>query len=162
MVEDFQKIEFLENLCQQSISLAKHFPYIVYLHSKTTIFPKSMANKWLQIPGQHLISWSHIFSAHTISSIRNQLTSPLLLFFNSLLEFNCPGMRTFPTKRTSEILVRNQASNIHCVLTCICASKESTPSNEPSFLPGNLAEMQHGALSVSVNFLALEPGIEKG
>lgn len=30
------------------------------------------------------------------------------------------------------------------------------------FLPGNLAGMQHGVLSVSVNFLALEPGTEKG
>ena len=57
----------------------------------------------------------------------------------------------------------NQASNIqHHVLLCLRASKEPPPSSEPSFLPGNLAGMQHGVLSVSVNFLALEPGIEKG
>lgn len=40
--------------------------------------------------------------------------------------------------------------------------KKPTLSNKPFFLPGNLAGMQHGVLSVSVNFLALEPGTEKG
>lgn len=33
--------------------------------------------------------------------------------------------------------------------------------NKPLFLPVNLAGMQHGVLSVFVNFLALEPGIKK-
>lgn len=44
----------------------------------------------------------------------------------------------------------------------VSVHSESTPGNEPSFLPGNLAGMQHAGLSVFVNFLALEPGIEKG
>ena len=44
----------------------------------------------------------------------------------------------------------------------VSVHSESTPGNEPSFLPGNLAGMQHAGLSVFVNFLALEPGTEKG
>lgn len=60
------------------------------------------------------------------------------------------------------MLVRNQGSSIRHIFPCVCVYKEPTASNEPSFLPGNLAEMQHGVLSVSVNFLALEPGVEKG
>ena len=58
--------------------------------------------------------------------------------------------------------MRNQAPNIqHHVLPCLCAFRVH-PGNESSFLPGNLAGMQHAGLSVFVNFLALEPGIEKG
>ena len=44
----------------------------------------------------------------------------------------------------------------------VSVHSESNPGNEPSFLPGNLAGMQHAGLSVFVYFLALEPGIKKG
>lgn len=82
---------------------------------------------------------------------------------NSLLEFNCPSMKTFSTQGTEENI--GEKSSIKYTTSCPSMSpciQRAPPSSEPSFLPGNLAGMQHGVLSVSVNFLALEPGIEKG